>query len=832
MPATCFWTIARALILGLMLTGCGRLKPTDTVGAPAKAPADAHRGVPLLRLDVEAQAWKGIQAHRDKAFAQGNLNTGDHPWEDARFALQGESLWQEGQQSGKAELRLKGDWNDHLMGEQWSFRVKLKKDGRWMGKKEFSIMRPKVRGNLGEYVYHRLLLQEDILHPAYDFAVVQMDETGPWLYAVEEHFRKELVEDRQRREGVLLKFEEDELWAVRRHSEFARLEDLPIEQSARIVPFGASKLTEDPVFAEQFAAASSLLEALHRGDQDLSLLIDRDQWARFLAVIDLTGAYHSLIWHNLRFYADPVRGLLEPVAYDGHTDEGIFNWLTKENIVCNSPWNAPLLRRLTSDEELRRLHRQHLLRLTHPEWLEAFWAKEDSALVLRESWMRYAEPEYRYDRSFLVERAAALREHLMQGVCPADTVQIKFWNDLSERRKRLPLRPSVSLMAWADADSVWVENAHAHPVEVLAFGPGWAYREEVPPTQLKAQNGFGPPARRAFARQTERNARVVYVRELGQDSIYEVPVAAFAAPARHVPREKLTEHVWSADRVWRIRGTVQLDRWLRVPAGGRVVAEPGARLMLASGAGLVVESPAEWLGSASAPIRVEGMPGNHGLLFLDSVAWQHVVASGLEAPARPEWRLTGGITMAGPTSKLEQVTISKAQSEDALNLVRTAYEVLDVSVQNTRSDAVDIDFGQGIVRNLRIEHCGNDALDVSGTVLQLEGLEVLQAGDKALSLGEASRVEARDLHFQSATVGVSIKDASHADIDGLYIEDARIGLVAARKKPRYAMPYARISACRLEGVEQQHLVQEGVRVERNGALLRQEGDVSLEALGY
>ena len=188
----------------------------------------------------------------------------------------------------------------------------------------------------------------------------------------------------------------------------------------------------------------------------------------------------------------------------------------------------------------------------------------------------------------------------------------------------MPLRADVSVMAWADADSVWVENAHAHPVEVLAFGPGWAYREEVPPTLLAGQDGFGPPARVAFARATDRDARQVYIREPGQDSIYRIPAAAFAAPARQVPRQELAQHRWPKDKVWRIKGVEHVDRWLRVPPGGRVVAEPGARLVLEAGAGLVMESPAQWLGTAQAPVRVEGMPGNLGLLFLDSVEWRHV----------------------------------------------------------------------------------------------------------------------------------------------------------------------------------------------------------------
>ena len=102
----------------------------------------------------------------------------------------------------------------------------------------------------------------------------------------------------------------------------------------------------------------------------------------------------------------------------GTQKTAFFDWVGKEDLVCNSPWNAPLLRRLTSDPELRRLHRQHLLRITAPEFLDAFWTLEDSALNRRESWVRLAEPGYQYDRGFLASRAARLREHLLQGSCP------------------------------------------------------------------------------------------------------------------------------------------------------------------------------------------------------------------------------------------------------------------------------------------------------------------------------------------------------------------------------------------------------------------------------
>jgi hypothetical protein len=820
-------SISVAAALGMGLAAC-----TSVSRHEAPPPASGRADVPLLELRVGEEAWADIRAHREEALAQGSLNSGAHPWEDARFALTGEPAERAALPEGAAEIRLKGDWNDHLETDQWSFRVKLKKDGRWMGKKEFSVMRPAVRGHLGEYVYHRLLLDEDVLHPAYDFAAVRVADRGPWWYAVEEHFRKELVEDRGRREGVLLKFDEEALWDVRRDPGYDSLQYLPFEESARIVPFGASALEGDTAFARRFAAAAALLEALHRGDQDPGLLVDRDRWARYLAVVDLTGAYHNLIWHNLRFYADPVRGLLEPVAYDGHTQDGIFDWVTLEDLVCNSPFNAPLLRRLTADPELRRLHREHLLRLTEPGWLEAFWAREDSALALREAWIREGEPDYRYDRGFLAGRAATLREHLLAGPCRPDTFRDRYWSNVLEERERLPLRPDVSVMAWAGPDSVWVENAHHRPVTVLAYGPGWAYREELEPRTLAAQEGYGPPPRVAFGRRPGLSARRVFVREAGTDTVVAIPVAPFAAPSRRVPREALQTRAFPESGVWRLSGTVRLDRRVRVPPGGRVEAAPGPRLMLGPGAGLVIESPAAWLGTAEAPVRVEGRPGNHGLLFLDSVRWRHVETDGLEAPATADWTLTGAVTMAGPSADLAHVRLDAGRAEDAINLVRTRYRILDLSVHNAASDAVDIDFGGGTVADLRVTGCGNDGLDVSGTELDLEGLRVTGAGDKALSLGEASRVNARDLDLRGATVGVSVKDGSRVGLDGLRLADCRIGLVAVRKKPRYALPRAVVGAWTAERVERPWLVEAGATVRVDGRVIPGRADVDLAELGY
>ena len=61
--------------------------------------------------------WK-LRLIREKAMRAQVLEVGEDDWVNGRL-IQGGEEW-------PIELRLKGDWTDHLEGGKWSFRVKLK----------------------------------------------------------------------------------------------------------------------------------------------------------------------------------------------------------------------------------------------------------------------------------------------------------------------------------------------------------------------------------------------------------------------------------------------------------------------------------------------------------------------------------------------------------------------------------------------------------------------------------------------------------------------------------------------------------------------------------
>ena len=90
-------------------------------------------------------------------------------------------------------LRLKGDHVDHLETDKWSFRIKVKDDKSIFGMKVFSIQHPKTRIYSNELLYNLMLKEEGVLAPRYSFIEVVINGENKGIYALEEHFSKELT---------------------------------------------------------------------------------------------------------------------------------------------------------------------------------------------------------------------------------------------------------------------------------------------------------------------------------------------------------------------------------------------------------------------------------------------------------------------------------------------------------------------------------------------------------------------------------------------------------------------------------------------------------------
>ncbi|MGB0368684.1 MAG: CotH kinase family protein, partial [Flavobacteriales bacterium] len=215
-------------------------------------------------------------------------------------------------------IRFKGDWTDHLKSDKLSYRIELDGGRTIMGKRTFSIQHPGTRGFAKEWLLHKFLQKEGVLTTMYAFLPVEMNEKQLGLYAFEEHFEKQLLESQDRREGVILKFDEELFWqGILLKNRDNIHHHLPNYQASFARPFGKKKISKSKSLTSQLVLGNNLLEMYRNMNPDLPLYLDVDRYARYLALLTLTNSHaHSAEWHNQRWYVNPVTARLEPVVFD------------------------------------------------------------------------------------------------------------------------------------------------------------------------------------------------------------------------------------------------------------------------------------------------------------------------------------------------------------------------------------------------------------------------------------------------------------------------------------------------------------------------------------
>ena len=126
--------------------------------------------------------------------------------------------------------------------------------------------------------------------------------------------------------------------------------------------------------------------------------------------------------------------------------------------------------------------------------------------------------------------------------------------------------------------------------------------------------------------------------------------------------------------------------------------------------------------------------------------------------------------------------------DDYINIIRSNFLIENSYFENANSDAIDIDFSQGSILSSKFLMSKNDAIDFSGSEVKLEDIYINGSGDKGISVGEGSIVNAKNISIENSNIGIASKDKSHVYLDDISIDNVFIGLAAYVKKVEYGSP--------------------------------------------
>ena len=131
------------------------------------------------------------------------------------------------------------------------------------------------------------------------------------------------------------------------------------------------------------------------------------------------------------------------------------------------------------------------------------------------------------------------------------------------------------------------------------------------------------------------------------------------------------------------------------------------------------------------------------------------------------------------------IEILNGNCEDAINIIRSEGLVNSLFAQNSSNDAIDFDFSDIKISKLEILSAGNDCVDLSYGKYNFKNAEITDCGDKAISVGEKSKLQVKNLTVSNSQIGIASKDSSYVQLENGNFDNLETCLSAYKKKQEF-----------------------------------------------
>jgi hypothetical protein len=587
-------------------------------------------------------------------------------------------------------------------------------------------------------------------------------------------------------------------------------------------------------------------------------VFDTNAMGRWLALHTLFRAFHGMVWIQWRFYHDPVKDRLEPIVFDTGAD------LTQRR--GDMVLDAPEIRWLRSSDATMVATFAELGRLTSPEFLDSLLAdllpevrRFDHAMIEAGS----GEPGLDLASALdvlLREQVASLREYIKpnQAIALHATLAGARMKDGEDLR-------TVEVEAWARTGIATVltgfqfRNGRVVRAAEALLGISTVPNSGdavttlpdgsvvLPPDGQRLRFRFAIDRRLADLSEIAALKRAIR-RQLESEAGERVDVTVLYRPAAEsVDRQEPLTIRRTPEADVKTEGrppapslAAALDRhpFLRLDLGTRkLVAEPGTHLvagdlllpldlplelpggckLLMAPGGVAVIGALKVSGTANNPVTIQAADpaaGWAGMLVMGTAGKSKLEFCNVRDAheiQRGGWHCTGGITFLDQEVELRDCSFAGGRGEDVLNLIGTRFHMERCRFEGGASDLFDGDFVTGTIVECTFGNTVEDAIDLSGSVVDVRHCRFENIGDKALSVGEASQLTASDCLVESASIAIAVKDRSNAKVERMEVRSVTHFVAAVFiKKPEFGPSRLDLKELRWRGSGQgHHLVQEG-----------------------
>lgn len=131
------------------------------------------------------------------------------------------------------------------------------------------------------------------------------------------------------------------------------------------------------------------------------------------------------------------------------------------------------------------------------------------------------------------------------------------------------------------------------------------------------------------------------------------------------------------------------------------------------------------------------------------------------------------------------INYENSNCEDSINIRNSKGKIKNLSIINSFSDALDIDFSDISIENVIINKAENDCVDFSFGKYKIKKTLLYNCKDKSVSLGERSTLEIENASIFNSNIALVSKDSSILDVKIIDHQNVNICASAYNKKQEF-----------------------------------------------
>lgn len=712
----------------------------------------------------------------------------------------------------KIRIRLKGARAIHWSDEKFSsYRVKLKGEEKIYGTDIFSLQKPRARNYLHEWIFHKLCEELGLVALNYNFINLIKNGENKGLYVFEESFSNELIERNKRRNGPI--FSLDEKISVNFKDAEIEVYDRKKWQHLALTKVAAKKI-----------------EKLFTGNDIFLESIDQDLWAKYFAIVDLTQTFHGLLAKSVKYFYNPISGLIEPIGFDGHyfslskfdgskaSNKGrYFDLLIEVSNKNKKEFTSLFL----NNENFKEKYFFYLNEITKKKFLDKFFNKFKSqidrnlSLIYSDYYFNdhgffYGPGIYYFDKNDYYERANFIRK------------KIKIY------KEKIKVSASNNILKIQNYNL----NKSIRPIKINCLS------NEILLQDFKI---FNQSLHEIKVENLSNDCQNIIFQSLPSDKKVKTNLN-FYIKQDIDPKElknysnKITKYFTIDENLIYFKNKItEIDDHLFIPENYTLHLKPEQEIILNNGS--FIFSRANWIyKDHDQKIKIYSKDNSNrggGIFIFDNK--KETILKNLEyfnlgtqnresinvstvKNLMNNYNILGSLNFYNTSVKISNSSFFDIYSEDAINIISSNFFLDNNKFHNIKYDAVDFDFTKGNLNNLNFENIGNDAIDFSGSNVLANRIVGYDIKDKFISVGEKSFLKIEKSKLTKSNIGIASKDGSNVSANELDFYEVNYPFASYRKKNEFTGGKLEINNYKLNFFKKKILMDKYSTIKLNGEL--------------